>query len=164
SGLARRPSQRELGSLVTHDLARRFHGSVVVHDVEDPGLVPLDGEGGRLAVSRALVETDLVLTVSAAESVVHGGPGLLRAAGGASVLRAAAAQSLLETSASRGWEDAVAVERALARRVPVLGLSVALNLPRFGGTLRGYPYDPAADMAVARSTPRRLAGLVPSPL
>ena len=33
------PSQRELESLVTPELARRFHGHVVVHDVEDPELV-----------------------------------------------------------------------------------------------------------------------------
>ena len=39
AGLARRTSQRELESLVTPELARRFHGHVVVHDVEDPELV-----------------------------------------------------------------------------------------------------------------------------
>ena len=80
AGLARRTSQRELESLVTPELARRFHGNVVVHDVEDPDLVALD-ESSRppLRVNRALVETDLVIVVSAAESVLHGGPAALLA-------------------------------------------------------------------------------------
>jgi nickel-dependent lactate racemase len=43
-GLARRTTQRELQSLVTPELARRFHGRVVVHDIEDPELVGLDEE------------------------------------------------------------------------------------------------------------------------
>src|SRR5881227_962659 len=38
-GLGRRMSQRDLDTLVTPELARRFHGNVVVHDVEDPELV-----------------------------------------------------------------------------------------------------------------------------
>src|SRR3954463_11555726 len=61
-GLARRTSQRELESLVTPALARRFHGNVLVHDVEDPDLVVVD-ESSRppLRVSRALVETDLII-------------------------------------------------------------------------------------------------------
>ena len=42
SGLSRRTSQRELEGLVTPELARRFHGNVVVYDVEDPELVALD--------------------------------------------------------------------------------------------------------------------------
>src|SRR5437764_1342879 len=68
-GLARRLAQRELEGLVTPELARRFHGSVVVHDVEDPELVVLD-ETSRppLRVNRALIETDLVVVVTAAES------------------------------------------------------------------------------------------------
>ncbi|HEX7526245.1 MAG TPA: lactate racemase domain-containing protein, partial [Gaiellaceae bacterium] len=42
-GLARRLGQRELEALVTPDLARRFHGRVLVHDVEAPELFALDG-------------------------------------------------------------------------------------------------------------------------
>src|SRR5579862_10041576 len=44
SGLARRTTQRELEGLVTRELARRFHGHVVIHDVEDPELVAIDSE------------------------------------------------------------------------------------------------------------------------
>src|ERR671936_1912122 len=41
-GLTRRAGQRELAALVTPEFARRFHGNVVVHDVEDPDLVRLE--------------------------------------------------------------------------------------------------------------------------
>src|SRR6478736_1721914 len=151
AGLARRTSQRELESLVTPELARRFHGNVLVHDVEDPDLVVV-AESSRppLRVSRALVETDLVIVISAAESVLHGGPATLLAASGADALRAAGAYSLLETTASQGWHLALALERALAERVPLLGVSLVLNHPQFGGGLRGYPYDPAALERIAR--------------
>ena len=119
----RRSSRREL--------ARRFHGSVVVHDVEDPELVRVDDASRPpLRVNRALVETDLVVVVSAAETVLHGGPAALLAAAGADAQRAAGAYSLLETTASQGWHLAVALERALARRVPLIGVSLVLNQPR----------------------------------
>ena len=83
-----------------------------------------------MRVNRALVETDLVIVVSAAESVLHGGPAALLAAAGADALRAGGAYSLLETTASQGWHLALALERALARRVPLLGVSLVLNHPR----------------------------------
>jgi hypothetical protein len=57
------------------------------------------------------------------------------------VLRAAGAYSLLETSASQGWRLGLELERALLRRVPVIGASLVLNHPRLGGTLGGYPYE-----------------------
>ncbi len=162
SGLARRMAQRDLGTLVTPELARRFHGHVVVHDVEDPELVPLD-ESSRppLHVNRALVETDLVIVVSAAESVLHGGPATLLAASGADALRAAGAYSLLETTASQGWHLAVALERALGRHVPLLGVSLVLNHPEVSGALRGYPYDPAALERIAGSPLRFVYGALP---
>jgi len=155
SGLARRASQRELETFVTPELARRFHGNVVVHDVEDPELVQLD-ESSRppLRVNRALVETDLVIVVSAAESVLHGGPAALLAASGADALRAAGAYSLLETTASQGWHLAVSLERALARRVPLLGVSLVLNHPETSGSLE----------RIASSPLRHLYGVLPEVL
>jgi nickel-dependent lactate racemase len=91
-GLARRLGRRELEALVTPEIARRFHGRVVVHDVEDPELVALDEDSRTpLRVNPALVETDLVVVVTAAESVLHGGPAALLAAGGGEALRAASA-------------------------------------------------------------------------
>ena len=88
-----------------------------------------DSSRPPLRVNRALVETDLVVVVSAAETVLHGGPAALLAAAGADALRAAGAYSLLETAASQGWHLAVALERALSRRVPLLGVSLVLNHP-----------------------------------
>ena len=161
-GLARRTQQRELESLVTHELARRFHGTVVVHDVEDNDLVVLDDRSQPvLRVNRALVETDLVVVVTAAESVLHGGPAALLGAAGADALRAAGAYSLLETTASQGWQLAVAVERALLRQVPVLGISLVLNHPETSGALRGYPYDPEAGERIAGSPLRHLYRALP---
>jgi len=161
-GLARRTTQRELENLVTRDLARRFHGHVVIHDAEDPELVVVD-DGTRpvLRASRAIVETELVLVVSAAETVLHGGPGALLAAAGADALRAAGADSLLETSASQGWHLGVALERALARRLPVVGVSLVLNPPRTSGALRGYPYEPEALERVASSPLRHVFAALP---
>ena len=164
-GLARRTTQRELESLVTPDLARRFHGNVVVHDVEDPELVHLDDSSRPpLLVNRALVETDLVVVVSAAESVLHGGPSTLLGAAGAAALRAAGAYSLLETAASQGWHLAVEVERTLARLVPLLGVSLVLNHPQFSGALRGYPYDPDALERIAGSPLRHVYRALPEVL
>jgi hypothetical protein len=151
-GLARRTSQREVEALVTPELARRFHGNVVVHDVEDPELVALDRTAQPpLRVSRALAETDLVVTVTAAETVLHGGPAALLGASGPDALRAAGAYSLLETAASQGWQLALTVERTLGRRVPVIGVSLVLNHPEISGALRGYPYEPEALERIARS-------------
>jgi len=162
AGLARRTSQRELEALVTRELARRFHGSVVVHDAEDPELVLVDDASRPpLRVNRAIAETDLVVVVSAAETVLHGGPAALLAAAGADAQRAAGAYSLLETTASQGWHLAVALERALARRVPLMGVSLVLNSPRMTGTLRGYPYDPEALARIARSPLPRLFAALP---
>ncbi len=159
-GLARRLSQRELPALVTPELARRFHGSVLVHDVEHPELAELDG----FRVHAALVETDLVVVVTAAETVLHGGPAALLGAAGPEELRGAGAVSLLETRGSEGWQTAVALERALARQVPVVGVSVVLNHPVVSGLLRGYPFEPEARERVARSPLRFVFQALPGPV
>jgi len=162
SGLARRAGQRDVETLVTPETARRFHGRVVVHDVADPDLVTIgEHEGRPLRVNPALVDTELVVVVTAAETVVHGGPATLLAAGGAEALRAVASTSLLETSGSPGWAAAVALERALARRVPLVGASIVLHHPIVSGALRGYPYEPEALERIASSPLRHLFGAVP---
>jgi Lactate racemase N-terminal domain len=163
-GLMRRPDARELESLgvVSHAFARSFDGAVTIHDAEDPNLVDIGGVGDvPLLVNRALVETDLVVTVSAAESVVHGGPALLLAAGGSRALRAAGAYSLLETGASLGWRVALELERRLAERTALIGVSLVLNQPLYTGAARGYPYDPDSSDRIARSPLRRGFGLLP---
>ena len=151
-GLERRAGRRELERLVSPEFARRFHGRVEVHDAEDPNLVELGSvEDIPLRVSRALVETDAVIVVSAAESVLHGGPAALLAAGGPNGLRRAEAQSLLEASASPGWDLGLVLERALASRVPLLGISLVLDHPRLGGALRGFPHEPGVVERAVRS-------------
>ena len=61
------------------------------------------------------------MTVTAAETVLHGGPAALLAACGRESLRAAGALSLLETSASQGWRLAVELERLPRERPPCAG-------------------------------------------
>ena len=161
-GLARRTAPHQIGSLVSPEFRRRFRGAVVVHDAEAGDLVELGSSGStRLAVNRALVETDLVLTVTAAETVLNGGPATLLRAGGPEALRAAGAVSLLETSASQGWQLAVEIERLLAGRVPVTGVSLGLNLPR---VLGGYPYAEREFERVVRSRLRLGLAVMPAQL
>src|SRR6266511_531097 len=161
-GLARRAGRAELELLVPPPLTRRFRGAVEVHDAASPELVAVPAESRReIRVHRALVDTDLVVTISAAETVLHGGPGLLVGAADAETIRAAGAYSLLETTASQGWQIAVAIERALARRAPVIGASLVLTLPRLTGVLQGYPYDSESLDRVVRSPLRHLFSLLP---
>jgi hypothetical protein len=160
-GLARRLGVREVEELVPPQFARRFRGRLDVHDVERPDLLPLAAGTEEIRVNPQLVETDLVVVVSAAETVLHGGPAALLGATGPETLRAAGAESLLQTRASSGWRLAVALERALAGRVPVLGVSLALNHPRLGGSLRGWPYEPDALERVAGSPLRRAFAVLP---
>ena len=164
-GLARRAGRHELESLLAPDAARRYHGRVAVHDAEDRALVHLGDAGGvPLRVHPLLVDTDLVVAVTAAETVLHGGPAALLAATGREAVRAAAADSLLEATGSAGWRLGVELESRLAERAPVFGVSLVLNHPRLGGALHGYPYEPDALEAVARSPLRRGFGLLPGPV
>jgi hypothetical protein len=155
-GLARRTSRREIAALVTPELRRRFHGRVAVHDAADPELAGIPAGAPRVRVARELVETDLVVVVSAAETVLHGGPATLLAATDAETQRRGTADSLLETGGSEGWRTATLVERTLAAQVPLFGVSLVLNHPHYTGPLRGYPYEPGAADRIARS-PLRLA-------
>jgi hypothetical protein len=159
-GLQRRTTPKEIGLLVPPEFRRRFRGRVIVHDAEADDLVELDPVGNvRLRVNRALVETDLVVTVTAAETVLNGGPAALLKAAGREALRAAGAVSLLEISASQGWRVALDLERQLQARVPLIGVSLVLNLPR---VLGGYPYEEEALERIARSRLRRALALVPA--
>lgn len=151
-GLERRSGRRERERLGTPELARRFHGRVEIHDVEDPGLLEAGSiDGIPLAVNPALVETDLVVTLTAAESVLHGGPAALLAAGGPEPLREAGGPSLLEASGSRGWDLGLVLERALRDHVPLLGISLVLDHPRLGGALRGFPHEEGVVERAVRS-------------
>ena len=118
-----------------------------------------------LRVNRALVDTDAVVVVTAAETVVHGGPAALIAAAGPEAIRAAGAWSLLETAASQGWQIATTLERLLAARVPLIGVSLVLNHPQLvASSLRGFPYDEHVAERIAGSPFRRALAVVPGPL
>jgi Lactate racemase N-terminal domain len=161
-GLNRRTPPQEIGALFSPEFRRRFRGSVIVHDAEADDLVELGRLGNTpLAVNRSLVETGIVVTVTAAETVLHGGPAALLQASGPETLRAAGAASLVETSRSQGWQLAVELERLLAGRLPVTGVSLSLNLPRVVG---GYPYAEEAFERVVRSRLRLGLALVPARL
>ena len=164
-GLLRRTSPREIASLVTPSFRRRFRGRVIVHDVESDDLV-LVGELGDLPlrVNRAVVETDLVVTVTAAETVLHGGPAALVAASGRESLLAAEARSLLEPSTSAGWRIARELERRLAERIAIFGVSLVLDIPQLQGPLGGYPFDQQAIDRLLRSRTRRVLQRAPGGL
>jgi len=164
-GLLRRTSPREIASLVTPSFRRRFRGRVIVHDVESDDLV-LVGELGDipLRLNRALVETDLVVTVTAAETVLHGGPAALVAASGRESLLAAEARSLLEPSTSTGWRIARELERRLAERIAMFGVSLVLDIPQLQGPLGGYPFDQEAIDRLLRSRMRRVLQRAPGGL
>jgi hypothetical protein len=162
TGLGRRAGQRELEALLAPPRARAFHGRVEVHDCEGDLVAVGEADGLPLRVHRALVETDVVVTVTAAETVVDGGAGALLAACGTEPLRAADADSLLETAGSRGWQLGLAVERALAARVPLVGASLVLNHPRTTGPYRGYPFERSSYAALVRSPLRRLLNAMPA--
>src|SRR4029453_18412948 len=102
-GLGRRAGHRELEQLVPPDFARRFHGRGEGHDAEGGNIVEIPHADRPLRVHPALVETDLVVPVTAAETVLHGGPAALLAGADPQALRSANAYSLLETSGSGGW-------------------------------------------------------------
>jgi hypothetical protein len=162
SGLLRRPSAREIGFYVAPEFRRRFRGTVVVHDAEAEDLVELPAAGSvPLRVSRALVETDLIVTVTAAEAVLHGGPAALLKACGREALRAMGAASLLEPGMSGGWDLARELERQLGARTPIFGVSLVLNLPNVFG---GYPYEEQILERLATSRLRRGFALVPDGL
>ncbi len=162
-GLGRRAGGRELEALLSPTARRAFRGKVDVHDVTGE-LVSLGPAGSAdLQVNRLLVDTDLVVTVTASETVLHGGPGALVGSAGADTIRAAGAYSLLETTASSGWQLGLAVERALTARVAMIGASLVLNPPRLTGSFRGYPYEDGSLEELASSPLRRLS-LLPSGL
>ncbi|HJV29668.1 MAG TPA: lactate racemase domain-containing protein [Gaiellaceae bacterium] len=165
-GLARRAGPADISLLAAPEFRRRFRGRVVVHDAEDPALVDLGAAGNvPLRVNRAIVEADAVVVVTAAETVVHGGPSALVAAAGAEAVRAAGAWSLVETAASQGWQIATALERAVAVRVPLIGVSLVLNHPQLvASSLRGFPYDEHTAERIAGSALRRALALIPGPI
>lgn len=165
AGLARRPGRGELDRLFAPAFARAFYGRVRVHDVEDPDLVVLGERNGiPLRAARELVDTDVVVLVGAAETVLHGGPATLLACGGPEALHAAGARSLLEPAGSTGWQLALEIEGRIAERVALVGVSLTLDQPRISETAFGYPYEVGSLERLAASKLVRLSRLLPGPL
>ena len=161
-GLEQRAGKKELERLLSPARARSFRGRVLVHDAEDDALVPAV-DGAR--INPALLETDLVVVVGAAETVLHGGPGSLAAASDAATVRGlAGAESLVEAAGTPEWERALRIEEAVAAAAPVLGVSLVLDVARPTGTFRGYPWDPQAVRHVVRSPFRMIHGRLPGVL
>jgi len=159
-GLGQRLGQRELERLLPPAEARAFRGSVLVHDVADDGLIPISDSA---RIHPALVETDLVVVVSAAETVLHGGPSALIACCDAATVRAATAgSSLLEVAGSESWIRGLEVETALAQRTALIGVSLVLDLPRLTGALSGYPHEVLAADRVAHSPLRGVFSRLPA--
>ena len=124
----------------------RFHGRVVVHDAADPALVPIDEtEEPAIRVAPSLVETDLVVVLSAAETVLHGGPATLLAAANAEAQRRATTDSLLETSGSEALAARDAPRARADRARP--------RLRRLAS-----PQPPADDRSASRLPVRRRDG------
>jgi hypothetical protein len=159
-GLGRRFGQRDLERLVSPSQARAFRGSVLVHDAADDGLTPISDTA---RIHPALIETDLVVIVSAAETVLHGGPGALLACCDAPTVRSATAgKSLLEATGSPGWSQALRIETALEQKAALIGVSLVLDLPRFVGAFSGYPHDVFAGDRVAHSPLRTVFSHLPA--
>jgi Lactate racemase N-terminal domain len=165
-GLARKLGRRDLERLLSPPQAREYRGHVLVHDAEDPELVRVDlADGTTARVHPALVESDLVVLVSSAETVVNGGPStLLSACDATTYRRASSAESLLQAAGEPAWRVALALERAVAANVPTVGVSLVLDHPRLTGRFREYPYAPHSLEHVSRSPFRRLYSRLPASL
>ena len=146
-GLTRRAGRRELERLLRPERARAFRGRILVHDCEADDLRPIDVEGRATRIHAALLDTDLVVTVGAGETVLHGGANALLGACAAGSIRAARAVSLLEPAGASGWRLAAALESEVRRSTPVVGLSLVLDRPRVDRPVPGLP--------VAGGVPRR---------
>ncbi|MGH3065163.1 MAG: hypothetical protein ACRDOF_02575 [Gaiellaceae bacterium] len=161
-GLGRRFGRRELERLLPPPEARAFRGNVLVHDAAGEELVPIAG-GSR--IHPALLETELVVVLSAAETIHRGGPRTLVAACDATMSRGGdAADSLLEAGGAPEWDRALEIEDAVGRAVPLLGVSLVLDLPRLTGALSGYPDDDDAVARIGRSWTRAVFSRLPAPL
>jgi len=159
-GLGRRLAQRDLERLLLPSEARSFRGRVVLHDVADPQLVEI---GAGEHINRALTDTDIVVVVSAAETVLNGGTAALTACCDAATVRAATADgSLLEVAGSKGWSRGLEVETALTQRTALIGVSLVLDLPRLSGALSGYPHDVFTADRVAHSPLRAAFSRLPA--
>lgn len=166
-GLERRSTARpELEALLRPARAREYRGSVVVHDCEDERLRMLEPPDGRsIAITPALLETDLVVVVTAAETAERGGAAaLLGACDAGTIASVEPGTSLLEPASSPGRGLASTVEGTIAQGAASIGVSLVLDHPRLTGRSRGYPWDGGAAEAGGRSRLRPVLNALPASL
>ncbi len=165
-GLERRAGRRELEAVLRPTPARDFRGTVVVHDATSAELRPLELLNATpVRIHGALLDADLVVCVTAAETSERGGPcTLLGACAAEAIASVAPAPSLLAPSLSPTGVLAGKVATALARRTAVIGVSIVLDHPRLLGRHRGYPSSPQTRATLARSPARRLLNAFPGTL
>lgn len=162
-GLERRAGRTALEALLRPVRARDFHGAVAVHDCTSEELRSLEtGDGTTVRLSPMLLDADLLVTVTAAETSDRGGAAALVQATGAETIRALpAAASLLAPSASPIAALGGEIEEALSRRLAIAGVSLVLDHPRLTGRYRDYPWSEEAVRAAARSPLRRPLNAMP---
>jgi len=162
-GLERRAGRRDREALLYRIEARDFRGSVQVHDAEAPDLVPLDLNGAQdVRVNPLLLEADVIVCLTAAETSERGGAcTLLDACAADAIASPAPAQSLLAPSLSPTGTLAGKVAAALARRTAVTSVSLVLDHPRLTGPYHGYPASGSAVTALRRSPVRRIVNALP---
>ena len=165
-GLERRAGRRELEAVLRPMQARDFRGAVAVHDATSSELQPLDvSDAPLVSIHPALLATDLVVCMTAAETSERGGAcALLSSCGADTIGFEPPASSLLAPSHSPMGELAARIATALGRTTPVIGVSLVLDHPRLTGGHRGYPSSPEALAALARSPVRRLLNTLPGML
>lgn len=165
-GLERRIGRRELEVVLRPMQARDFRGSVVVHDASSADLLPLEIRGvAPVPIHTSILDADLVVCVTAAETSERGGAcTLLGACAAEAIASASPAPSLLAPSLSPTGMLAGEIAAALGRRAAVMGVSIMLDHPRLTGQHSGYPSSPDAVVGLARSPLRRLLNVLPGTL
>ena len=161
-GLERRGGRRERERVLSRAQAHSFRGTVVVHDCTDEGLRSLTGDAVSTRIAGPVLDADLVVTITAAETADRGGAAaLLGACDADTIASPQPAPSLLEPATSPARRLGAAVEEAVAARVPVVGVSLVLDHPRLTGRYRGYPWSADTAHTITRSPFRPLLNLLP---
>ena len=166
-GLERRAGRRELEGVLRPMQARATSAA------RSPSTTPRAPTCARsssparhpVRIHGSLLDADLVVCVTAAETSERGGAcALLGACAAEDIASVGPAPSLLAPSLSPTGVLAGRIAAALARRDAVTGVSIVLDHPRLTGRYRGYPSSPRALAALARSPLRRLSTRSPGAL
>ncbi len=155
-GLGRRAGRRDLEAVLRPLGARDFRGAVAVHDAAGTDLRPVDiAGGGQVRLDPAVLDADLVVCVTAAETSERGGAcALLSCCDARTIAAVPPAPSLLAPSLSPAGRLAGRIAAALASRAAVTGVSLVLDHPRMTGRYRGYPST--RTLAALRASPARV--------